>query len=238
MSPSTPGTAPSTTRRAIPAIARFAWLPSPWLLSLWTLWWLWRYGAVQALPGYGELGWQSAAGYLVDALLLDALLALLRWRAGDGELRGAARVERADPLGPRWLRYGAIGLLAASALARGVDGLHCYLAHAHMDAAFWRTLAEPGRLWALRYVWVAVVVTALVARVLVLRELGRAARVRVVLAADGEGLRRFVHRDAMRAAFSGCLGGWLGVVAGGPARALVAPAEWWALGGLVELVFG
>jgi len=233
-----------------PRLTRMAWLPSSWVLTLWTIWWLWRYAAVQALPGYGQLAWASAAGYLVDALLLDSLLALLRWRAGDGGIRGAARYEAVDPLGPKWLRVTVIALLFASAFARAADGLHCYLAHAHMDAEFWRTLSHPGRLWELRYVWLAALASGWLARVLVGKELQRAARVRAALAeidarsgADAvmsarPRLQRFVHVDAMRAAFLACLGAWLGTVMGGASRVLVAPPEWWAFGGLVDLLFG
>ncbi len=221
--------------------ARYAWIPSTWILSLWALWWLWRYAAVAELPGYGALAWPSAAGFLVDATLLEGAVALVRWRAGDAAYRDAETRAQADPRGPRWLREALAVALVLAALARAMDGLHAHLAHRHVDAAFWRTLAEQGAggLWGLRYVLGAALLTGWAARWLLTRELQRAARLRSVV--DAEQRKRLVHRDALRAAVFCCVGLWLGTVIGdadSAARALVAPGEWWVVGSLVELLSG
>ncbi|MCO4760238.1 MAG: hypothetical protein KC502_01965 [Myxococcales bacterium] len=209
---------------------RLAWLPSPWLLSLWTLWWLWRYGAASQLPGYNQLAWPTTAGYLVDALILDSMLALVRWRSGDVTLRTG------DHAKPKI----AVGLLSAvlfaAAFARAVDGLHCHLAHSHMDAQFWGTVLSGDQLWHLRYLWAGALATGLLARALVVRDMAQAARTRARLSPDGR--KRWLHIEVLRAAVTGCVGVWITAVAHGAAQGLVVPAEWWAVASLVEWLAG
>ena len=195
------------------------WAPSSQVLSLWALWWLWRYSAISALPGFDAASGSVALGFLLDALALDGLCALLRWRHGDLRAR-----ERTSP----WSRHIFGGLLITAALLRAVDGLHCFLANRHVEPAFWDTLGQSA--WSLRYVLIAALGTGLAAWWLLGQEVRRAARLADRL--EPTARARWVHVDAMRAAFGLVVAAWLTFALSDAASVWVAPSEWWTISSL------
>ncbi|HAN30847.1 MAG TPA: hypothetical protein DCQ06_04560 [Myxococcales bacterium] len=199
------------------------WAPSSQVLTLWALWWLWRYGAVSALPGFDEASAMVALGFLVDALALDGLVALLRFRRGDLVARGRKL---------RWARGGFGALLMIAALLRAADGLNCYLAQRHVDAKFWAAL-DLSTLWGLRYVVGAALATGAAAWWLLGQELARSERMLERVPAHQRS--GWLHTDAIRAALGLVSAAWLSVALSEQAARWVAPSEWWSIGSLLGL---